>query len=217
MRGTIPNRGRDDPFVERREQPLFRSRQGQEIDVRQVGRVKQSIAHDEGLVHYADVVGPEDVARHGPVFPENIRDHRRGSGAIWIASTAEYSDDPVFRNGATRPRSRSFRQEPLGGDPMVYMVRIEERDEHVDVQQERLHGSSSRSRLTISSVTGTASGRLGIVGNGDDDPTTGGCSVRALRMSRDTTFPMDSPLAASERTAASTSSSMESVVLIWQI
>src|SRR6185503_8027104 len=105
--------------------------------------------------------------------------------------------------------------EPVVGDFVMHVVGIEERDQHVDVEQvDDAHGSS-RSRFT-SCIVGRAApsdrgGRTGTPLRSVD----GRVGAKPLRASSDSTFPAVLPCnSASSLAAARTSSSISRVVRI---
>src|SRR5712691_876082 len=127
----------------------------------------------------------------------------------------EYSNEPVFRQRTRRPPRLAMILEPIVSDLVVDVIGVEQRDEHVDVEQGLpAHASSSSSSATRFIVRIRDPGRRGRTGTPlRTFPACFGSS--ALRASSDSTCPAVFPrIAPISLAACNTSSSRSSVVRI---
>src|SRR3954466_6836394 len=206
-----------DRAVEREELAAVGDRQGEQVDVRQLLRTMHARRIDRHIVEDTHVVRPEFVAPVRRRLTQAICDRHNGRG-VGIPGLRHDPDASVLGDRTGRPSSAAVVVEPPQGGRMQRMVRIEEGNEDVHVQ-ERAHqyASPSRSLSTSSLVT-----RLPRFGKGrmpwcDCAPRAfavlRGGAVRAARASSEITSPV---VLFSRRArsfaAARTSSAMSSVV-----
>src|SRR5690606_31850579 len=115
---------------------------------------------DMGRVDQAQAVGPEHMAGQLPHHADNGCDVRRRSWRVRIVCMADDADDAIFSNGAGRPGRTTRLFEPEMRRIMADVSGVDQSYEHIDVEQKG-HGNSSRSALTVSSVTTVASSETG--------------------------------------------------------
>lgn len=141
--------------------------------------------------------------------------HHRGGLVVRVTGMAGDSKRSVLSRGRGKPIAPAFIGEPPVRPLVVDVRRVDECDEHVDVEQVATHASSSCRALTSSSVACPASGRTGSkVMPLRWSPAAGG-TARARRASENRAAPSVCPVvSASWRAAKRTSSSIDTVVLM---
>src|SRR5215469_6738327 len=138
--------------IECRQMTPMGNRQCQKIAVGNLPRGQDLLGVDMLSADQAYVVGPEHVAWQCPQLGNDGRDDSRRSrraGIFWMAGDP---NDAVLGQRASRPGLPALFNEPAVRGVMPDMGRINEGDEHIDVEQEG-QSNSSRSALTVSSVT----------------------------------------------------------------
>ena len=143
----------------------------------------------------------------------NVHGHPSATLVSAIVATGEYAHASVFRQGAGGPTPRAVVGKPVVRQVVVHVIRVEERDEQVDVEQRDPAHLASRRSLTSFIVGRRApDGRGGSSGTPLRDWTVR-AGASAFRTSSDTILPAVVPReAANSLAASSTSSSRSSVV-----
>ena len=130
--------------------PLSLDRQAQQVDIGEMP-VPDRQAEDAGVAQ-GDVIGPEHVVAALPERREAPRDLRGPLGGRGVGGVRQDAHDPVLRQRTRRPTRGAVGAEPDVGRLVMDVVRIEQRDEEVDVEEGWTAHVSSRSRLTRSIV-----------------------------------------------------------------
>jgi hypothetical protein len=133
---------------------------GKQVAISDARVARQEFWRKELGVGNAEIVWPERVAGQSANRDKRLEYCARWSRRVWVLRMPDNSDKAVL---CERARSESLVTYPC--KPLVRLVvldvcRINKGNEHVDVQQVDGHGSSSRSWLTSSGVTGVAPRRL---------------------------------------------------------
>src|ERR1017187_7523717 len=190
-------------------------RKTQQIDVRQHLMSHWRSPSEKPLVAKRDLVWPEDVAAARAEFAEATDDRSPRLRAGHVGGVRENPHESVLGDRAGCPAILAVVAEPAVRSFVMYVIRIEQCDEDVDVEQCDVRHASSLSRLTRA-IVGRALpfGLRGIRGTplrtrGD---LTGSSAFRA---SSERTRPaVVERLAAISFAACRTSSSISSVVLM---
>src|SRR5438128_1044988 len=140
-----------DGTIETDQSSTILHRESEQVDVRHLTRpVKVARLHGP-VVEEADGAGPELVifGAGRSAQPFDRLEGRNRAGIAWLTDDA---DEAVLRQGTGRPAVANLRGDPLPGSLMVDVCRIEQRQEHVDVEQCSHQSSSSSRSLSISSL-----------------------------------------------------------------
>jgi hypothetical protein len=105
---------------------------------------------------------PRSTSPRPPGCATSIRSGRgRCAERVRISPMTDDAQHSVFGQWTGRPELASHLCKPVVGGVMVGMRRIDQRNQHVGIEQKCHQGNSSRSWFTNSGVTGVASGRIG--------------------------------------------------------
>lgn len=147
--GAAGDEGGVEGSVEGGEAGLAGDGEGEQINVGEVLRGGQ--AREAAGVEERVVVGPELVAGHGGEAGEERARGLGGTRATGVGRVAEDAENRVFRDGAGGPAGvRVGFEKGLGGH-VVGIGRIEQADEHVDVEQVHQRGRARPSARSNSS------------------------------------------------------------------
>ena len=161
-----------------------------------------------------EVIRTEFVALILAKSTQHTADFSSGPEGIRVRTLARHTDDPILHQWTGQPAQAGRSLHPAVRGLMKYMLRIQQREQRVQIEQEAIHSDSSRSRLTISGVTVPAPARTGK----RRSPLRTEMDVRSLerprRASSEMTVPRGSSLCrANARAEARISSSKVRVVL----
>ena len=162
-----------------------------------------------------EIIDPEGVMRRGRSPGQAGRDLGRGACA-GIRRLGHDADAAVPGDRAGRPALSDVATQPVGREPVMHVRGVEQRDQHVDVEQcpPRRTPSVSRSVSTCCPVTTRPrDGKGRNPATPFERPAGAPDPASAWRSRPDTTAPAETPCdRAISYAAASTSSSMSSVV-----
>ena len=120
--------------IERHQPPSPRNRERQEVDVGQLPGTMDARGIDGLRIEKAHFIGPELVVRVRCRLAQALGDHIHRKG-IGITGLRYHANEAVLCEGTARPAIARIRLEPASGRFMERVVRIEQRDEDVHVQQ----------------------------------------------------------------------------------
>lgn len=105
------------------------------------------------IVKKGDVVWPEVMSGKGPELPKENSYGGWGSGGVWITGVSNNPKNTILRQWAGCPRLLAGCGEPLVRVLVLHMSRVDQSDQHIDIEQVSDQGSSSASCFTMSDVT----------------------------------------------------------------
>ena len=132
--------------------PLFR-RQTQQVDVRQLAMTARKREIEQPFVAQRDSVRPEFVMTARAERPEVIDQFGYREELTSARQVAKDPDEPVLCQRAGCPPGRAIVLEPVVRELMMNVVGIEQRHEHIHVEQRHAAHVSSSSSSTIRVVT----------------------------------------------------------------
>ena len=117
-----------------------------EISVGDLTGGKKTRAIKIPRIENTDVVRPEEVAGQGAKFREQSSDSGSGRTArrVWIPGITDNSRHGIFGEWTSSPGFAVTGRKPNVDSVVMDVRRIKKRDQHVYVQQEGSHVSSSR-------------------------------------------------------------------------
>lgn len=176
--------------VKGRELALVMRSQRKQIGVGDLASGRQASAVDAVASEQADVIGPEVTGRMGKKASDQLGCDRWSARPFRVAMMPQDSRRAVLRQRSACPLLPGVCREPLVREIVKIMIRIDQRDQYIDVEKKN-HSSSSRSRLTSCRVIGS-SGALSRTSNGIPLRIFGRWCERArpLRARSETTCPI---------------------------
>src|SRR5436305_4803854 len=123
----------------------------EQIDIRHLPRPMKVVRVHVTLLEQADGAGPELVV-FGTRCSAQAVDGLGGGHQARILWLTDDADESVLGQGAGRPAVLDLPGDPLPSPPMVNVARIEQREEHVDVEKRSHHSPTSSRSLSINSL-----------------------------------------------------------------
>ena len=173
------------PSVEHRKFFAPRDGKAQEVCVSDLRLIYERTGQEQ--VDDAHVLRPELMSRCRTQAYQYREDGHRISRTVRVVRMAHDANEAVLGNGTSRPWRWTGAGIPGTRLLMMNMHWVRQGQKQVNVE-EIAQGSSSRSRLTISNVTGPAPGCTGIKGK-PSSAVRGMSRLSASRARSETTFP----------------------------
>ncbi|HYN63991.1 MAG TPA: hypothetical protein VES36_05250 [Candidatus Limnocylindrales bacterium] len=100
---------------------------------------QQARGVDAFAVHQADVVGPEHVAWQFAQADQNARDGGWRAGGVGVARVAHDAQQAHFGERAGGPALLALARKPVVRRVVLHMRGVDQRDQHIDVEQVACH------------------------------------------------------------------------------
>src|SRR5262245_62126061 len=133
--------------------PMFH-RESEQISIGYLARPVNMIGVHVFTFDQADRARPELVKRRGGCLKQSF-DGLGGRNRVRILWLAEDTNESVLSQSAGRPAVSDFPGEPFSGSPMADVIYIQQRKEHIDIEERPHHSGSSSRSLLISSLETT--------------------------------------------------------------
>ena len=150
---ALVDRVRDEAAVQGGEFSAVSDGKGEQVAVGDLAGGQEAVGIDSACIEQAYVVWPELMAREPTQIGEGFHDARWSAGRIAVAGMPDDSGNAILGHRAGGPMTRPILEQPAVNIQMEFVDWIDQGDQKIHIQQER-HRSSSRRRLTCSSVTG---------------------------------------------------------------